>query len=284
MLRLTAPALRQIWPRAPQTVIDAFIARHALMDAAGITATRERLGIFLSQIEHECGGFTIANLTENINYSAERAAQIWPSRFASAAAVRSKYGTAPGWQRKMFDDVYGNRMGNRPGTNDGSRYIGRGGPQLTGRDGYREIGKRIGVDLEAAPERAAEHALQPDICVAFWSWKNLNPVADGGGLRAVTKIWNGGYVGMADREAQLAGNSPIILRLQTLERVSAGPPARSGTVTASVLNLRTSPHGAIVRTLAQGARVQIDSQDGDWLGVTTADGARGYVAARYVET
>jgi putative chitinase len=50
-----------------------------------------------------------------------------------------------GWQQRAFDDIYGKRMGNRPGTRDGSRFIGRGGPQVTGRDGYAEVGKRPSI-------------------------------------------------------------------------------------------------------------------------------------------
>jgi putative chitinase len=105
------------------------------------------LAYFFANIHHETAGFTIRDLTENINYTAARMAQVWPNRFKSAAVVRAKYGADEQWQRKAFDDIYGNRMGNRPDTSDGSRYIGRGGPQVTGRDGYAEIGKRIGFDL-----------------------------------------------------------------------------------------------------------------------------------------
>lgn len=224
MLQLNAAALRLIWPRAPQTIVDVFVRKHKLMDEAGISLTRQRLSIFLSQLEHEAGGWTIPNLTENINYSADRAVQIWPSRFSSSAGVYSAIGSFAGDPRfrfKLMDSVYGNRMGNRPGTNDGSRYIGRGGAQITGRDGYRAIGELIGVDLETNPERATEHELQPEICTAFWRWKKLNPYADSDGLRGVTRIWNGGLIGMADREAQFAGNNPIIARLETHDRASA---------------------------------------------------------------
>jgi predicted chitinase len=96
------------------------------LDAAVITHTRTRLTYFFANLEHESGGFTIPNLTENTRYTAERMVQVWPNRFPSAAAVRAKYGTADGWQLKAFDDIYGNRMGNRPGSHDGSTYIGRG--------------------------------------------------------------------------------------------------------------------------------------------------------------
>lgn len=148
-IQLTRSAMRQIFPRAPQAVIDA--DWQTMLDGAGITHTRTRLSYFLGNIEHECGGFTIPKLTENINYTAARMAAVWPNRFASAAAVVAKYGSAPGWQRRAFDDIYGNRMGNRPGTRDGSTFIGRGGPQVTGRDGYASVGKRAGRDLVANP-------------------------------------------------------------------------------------------------------------------------------------
>lgn len=171
-IQLTRSAMRQIFPRAPQAVIDA--DWQTMLDGAGITHTRTRLSYFLGNIEHECGGFTIPKLTENINYTAARMAAVWPNRFASAAAVVAKYGSAPGWQRRAFDDIYGNRMGNRPGTRDGSTFIGRGGPQVTGRDGYASVGKRAGRDLVANPIEACEHELQPEVCVAFWSWKGLN--------------------------------------------------------------------------------------------------------------
>ena len=51
---------------------------------------------------------------------------------------------------------------------------GRGGPQVTGRNGYANVGKRAGRDLVANPIEACEHELQPEVCVAFWSWKGLN--------------------------------------------------------------------------------------------------------------
>jgi putative chitinase len=125
-IKLTKEAMRAIFPRAPQVVLDAFVAKQDVLTNAGINATRNRLAFFFANIEHECGGFTIPNLTENINYTAARMAQVWPNRFKSASAVVAKYGQAVGWQKHAFDDIYGARMGNRPGTSDGSTFIGRG--------------------------------------------------------------------------------------------------------------------------------------------------------------
>jgi predicted chitinase len=163
-------------------------------------------------------------LTENLNYTAERMAAVWPNRFASGALVRAKYGTSPGWQMKALDDIYGNRMGNRPGTSDGSRYCGRGGPQVTGRDGYQEVGRRAGLDLVTSPELASRLDMQPEICAAFWSWKNLNTKADANDFEGCVKLWNGGTNGLADRRVQMAGNDPAIRRLAIVAPVVAGLP------------------------------------------------------------
>lgn len=220
MIQLTAQAMRQLYPNAPQDVLDAFVAKQAVLTKAGINQSRTRLAFFFANIEHECGGFTIRNLTENLNYTAERMAAVWPNRFASGAGVRARYGTSPGWQLKAFDDIYGDRMGNRPGTSDGSRYCGRGGPQVTGRDGYQEVGRRCGMDLVTSPELASKHDMQPDICAAFWSWKNLNVKADANDFIGCVKLWNGGTNGLADRRNEMAGNDPIIRRLAVVNDIS----------------------------------------------------------------
>jgi putative chitinase len=212
-LNLTRTDWLDIFPKAPATVIDAFVADTASLDAVGITETRTRLAYALANAEHECGGYAIKNLTENINYTAKRMAEVWPNRFASADDVKARFGTAKGWQLLAFDEIYGGRMGNRPGTSDGSTYIGRGGPQVTGRDGYHQVGKRCDLDLVSSPELATVHQHQPAILAAFWSWKKLNHFADKGDFLGCVKAWNGGTNGLADRKAMMAGNDPIIARL-----------------------------------------------------------------------
>ncbi|MDF3809254.1 MULTISPECIES: hypothetical protein [Rhodopseudomonas] len=241
-IKLTASDWRAIWPRAPQQLIDAFAAKQAVLDAAGITASKVRLAYFCANIEHECCGFTISNLTENINYSAARMAVVWPNRFKNAGDVVAKYGTAPGWQRRAFDEIYGNRMGNRAGTSDGSRYIGRGGPQWTGRDGYAALQRITTLPAVDNPNIVSRLDLQPEICAAFWQWKNLNRFADAGDFKGCVRAWNGGNNGMADRLAQMAGNDPIIQRLALVEgkasqipepanpMVTAGGAAKGGAV------------------------------------------------------
>jgi len=219
VLRLAESDWRTIFPKAPDAIITAFMDGAAALNDAGITQSRTRLAYALANVEHECDGFSIPSLTENLNYSAKRMAEVWPNRFNSADDVRKKYGTAPGWQQKAFDDIYGNRLGNRPGTNDGSTYIGRGGPQITGRGGYREVGKRCELDLVNNPQLAATPTVQPAILAAFWSWKNMNPLADAGDFKGCVKKWNGATNGLADRMKRMTGNDPIIQRLTNVATI-----------------------------------------------------------------
>ncbi|EYD75756.1 putative glycoside hydrolase [Rubellimicrobium mesophilum DSM 19309] len=220
-LQLTENDWRALFPKAPSSIIQAFATQGHVLDRVGITESRTRLAFAVANVEHEAGGFAIKNLTENINYTAEGMAKVWPNRFASADVVRAKYGTKPGWQKRAFDDIYGARMGNREGTDDGSRYIGRGGPQITGRDGYREVGRRCGLDLVNNPDLTALPQHQPAILAAFWDWKGLAKLADAGNFKAFVKRWNGGNVGQKDREALLKGNDPVIGRLQSVVRAQS---------------------------------------------------------------
>jgi putative chitinase len=116
-------------------------------------------------------------------------------------------------------------MGNRPGTNDGSMYIGRGGPQITGRGGYQQVGDRCRLDLVNHLELATAPENQPAILAAFWTWKDLNQWADDEDFKGCVKAWNGGTNGMRDRLEQMRGNDPVIGRLG---RVSSVVPALNG--------------------------------------------------------
>lgn len=261
-IQLTANALRAIFPKAPQDILDAFLEKQDVLTRSGINHTRPRLNYFLANVEHESGGFSIKNLTENINYTHERLAQVFPNRVASAAAARMKYGVGPGWQLRAFDDLYGNRMGNRPGTNDGSRHIGRGGPQWTGRDGYEQCEKRTGLPCVSNPEVVARHDVQPEIGAAFWDWKKLNTKADLGDFLGCVKLWNGGTNGLADRKALMAGNDPIVARLANVDALApiikdlpGGPPTPAPppeVIDEATKAERTARAGAVVAGAVTG--------------------------------
>ncbi len=148
----------------------------------------------------ETSGFELRGLTENIRYTPLRMAEVWPKRFPGGAAeVERKYGTSATWYLKAFDDIYGRaELGNRPGTNDGSTYIGRGGPQLTGRTEYSDVGNALGLDFLSNPELACKPELQPDIIGTYWRQKMSESSVPKEGLNIVAarERWNGGTNGL----------------------------------------------------------------------------------------
>jgi putative chitinase len=192
---VTESQLRKLFPTAKDATVKAFAAKSAaLFKEYGISDKRLRLEYFLAQIAHETGGLTRS--VENLNYTAKRITEIWPTRFATLA-LAEPFANNP---EKLANKVYANRMGNgSPESGDGYRYRGRGYIQITGKDGYRQTGLRAGLDLLEKPERAiaTEHALR--VACAFWQWKDLNPLCDIRNFEEVTRRINGGLIGLDDR-------------------------------------------------------------------------------------
>src|SRR5215472_8871261 len=85
---------------------------------------------------------------------------------------------------------------------DGRRFKGRGLIQLTGRANYRSYGAARGMDFTTdatAPLLATDPLGAVDVSCWFWTVHNLNTVADGDNVEAVTRVVNGGLRGLADR-------------------------------------------------------------------------------------
>ncbi|MEM7498542.1 MAG: peptidoglycan-binding protein [Pseudomonadota bacterium] len=121
-------------------------------------------------------------------------------------------------------------LGNiRPG--DGPRFRGRGLIQLTGRANYRRMGRRIGLDLETDPGRAAEPRLSLRLACLYWQDRGLALPARADDLEAVTRGVNGGLNGLADRRRCLArakaalglsqGEDPDRVAIRRLQRALA---------------------------------------------------------------
>lgn len=192
---VTESQLRKLFPTAKDATVRAFAAKSAaLFKEYGLSENRLRLEYFLAQIAHETGGLTRS--VENLNYTAKRITEIWPTRFATLVSAEP-FANNP---EKLANKVYADRMGNGPPeSGDGYRYRGRGYIQITGKDGYRQTGLRAGLDLLEKPERAiaTEQALR--VACAFWKWKDLNPLCDIRNFEEVTRRVNGGLIGLDDR-------------------------------------------------------------------------------------
>ena len=173
--------------------------------------TPVRVANFMAQCAHESGDFTVTQ--ENLNYSAQGLANTWPNRYATKDVrgnliqpitpneIANELSRKPD---QIANNVYANRLGNGDeASGDGSKYRGRGLIQLTGKNNYQEFAGAIGKSLDdtsqymQTPEGACESA-----CF-FWKKHNINKFADLRDVYSITKIINGGMIGLLDRKAKL---------------------------------------------------------------------------------
>lgn len=157
---------------------------------------------FIAQVGHESGGFE--KVTESLNYSVSGLLATFPSRVTvTQANMLGRKDGQPADQRQIANLVYGNRLGNRAGTDDGWKYKGRGLIQITGRSNYQQCGEGIGIDLENQPEKLSEDKFAALSAAWFWQSRNINGPADRDDLVAVRKLVNGGTNGIDDCRARL---------------------------------------------------------------------------------
>jgi putative chitinase len=167
-----------------------------------LNETFERFGIFthnqqatfIGQASHESGNFKL--LEENLNYKAATLMRIWPKRFPTLEKA-NEYAGNP---KKIANSVYSSRMGNRDeNSGDGWRFRGRGIFQLTGHANVFHAGKALGVDFVKDPDLIATPKYAALTAGWFWDTHKLNAPADALDHARVTKIINGGSIGLEDR-------------------------------------------------------------------------------------
>jgi putative chitinase len=177
--------------------------------------TPQRIAGFLSQCAHESGGFE--RLQENLNYSADGMAGIWPRRFAvigpdkkpvkkDGKNIPNKFALALHRKPEMIANVvYSGRMGNGPTeSGEGWLYRGRGLKQLTGKDNHRACSAGLGVDLVSNPDMLLEPVYAARSAAWFWATNKCNNFADAGDIAGLTKKINGGLIGIDDRKKRYA--------------------------------------------------------------------------------
>lgn len=92
-------------------------------------------------------------------------------------------------------------LGNTPEVDgDGELYKGRGVFQTTGKDNYREVGKKLGLDLLKNPELLETPQLAMKAAFFYWDKHKLNGLADADDIVTITRIINGGKNGLEDRK------------------------------------------------------------------------------------
>lgn len=159
--------------------------------------TIRRVAAFIAQMAHESMCFT--RTAENLNYSAQRLCEVWPSRFPSLARAQP-YARNP---EALANKVYANRIGNGDeASGDGWRFRGGGPLQLTGRDNWTRFAEASIMPLDQA--LAWGRTPEGGVMAAAWFWEtnDINRLADTPGVADESRRINGGAHGLADREAK----------------------------------------------------------------------------------
>jgi putative chitinase len=194
-------ALTRLWPHGDEKIPGLRSGMVAAAPAAfakySITSPL-LLSHVMAQISHECGAGH--DVVENLSYSAERMTQVWPGRFPTLGSA-APYAHNP---RALANKVYNGRMGNRPGSDDGWNFRGRGASQTTGREGYERLAKATGLDVVSNPDLVNDPRYFLLCGVADFVNCGCLPYAKADDLLNVTRHLNGGTVGLTERRQWLA--------------------------------------------------------------------------------
>jgi putative chitinase len=208
MTAFTRDQVRKFAPLARADLIEVLVNGTDLLEAAQIN-TPLRLQHFMAQIATETGG--LKSIEENLNYSAERLRQVWPSRFPSLTSAKLVAHNP----KKIAAKVYGGRMGNKT-PEDAWNFRGSGLLQNTGRDNFTKAGHADDPDYLRTPDGALHAALE------FWTRNGCNAFADRDDVVGLRRRINGGTNGLAECRTWLA-KAKKVFTVFVEEKVTANP-------------------------------------------------------------
>lgn len=200
---VTPELLAELGTASPQTWAPILSAacRAAEID------NRRRLSAFLGNVLHETRN--LKRMRESLDYSPQRLAAVWPTRFALAGSkppqpnrtaqrvgrIESGGNVIAARQEEIAELAYGGRLGNyAPG--DAWRFRGAGLLQLTGRDNWQRAADALGISLEELERRIASPEEAASTAALFWRWRGCNELADAVELEALRRRINGGVIGL----------------------------------------------------------------------------------------
>ena len=195
-----AGALPRLWPHADTHIpglTDAMIAQApVLFPKYGITDLMV-IANMMGEFTEECGGGL--EVEENLNYRAPVLHSQWPSHFTMDQALAMQH-----QPHLIANQAYNGRMGNRPGTDDGWNYRGRGPAQSTGAEAYALLAKLLGIDFVNHPEliNAKEHFFEVGL-VDFVKICGCLTYAERDDEVNETRHLNGGLIGLRQRQASI---------------------------------------------------------------------------------
>jgi putative chitinase len=208
MIDVTVDQVLRLAPNARPEYRQTFGTAADVLTRHAINTSALRVAHFMAQVLHESGGGVV--LVESLRYKAPRMLEIFGVGKHSAAITPEEAETLVGRPDALAERVYGlgnprkaKDLGNKdPG--DGAKFIGRGLIQVTGRASYEKFGKALGIDLVAEPGLAADPRYMLAIAAEEWNEKGCNAFADADDIVKVTKLINGGTIGLNERKGWLA--------------------------------------------------------------------------------
>lgn len=144
-----ATALKGLWPhgndKVPGLVEGIIASAPNVFQKYGLSSALLIAHAF-AQFSEECN--CGLEMQENMNYSAGRLLQVFPTHFSHDQAIALQHNP-----RAIADQAYGGRMGNAPSpSDDGWNFRGQGLSQVTGRENYAVLANRTAFDLLNHPE------------------------------------------------------------------------------------------------------------------------------------
>jgi putative chitinase len=245
-------------------------ALNEMLPKYGIT-TDKRIAGFISQCAHESSDFRV--LQENLNYKEATLLKVFPRYFGPGKENAAEYAGKP---EKIANYVYMDKNRSKAGAlgnvkeGDGWLFSGKGLKQCTGRSNVSAFGKTVGMTAEEAAVYLLTKKGALESALWFWGSRNLNEVADTGDVVKLTKIINGGNIGLADRQARYAKAMSALGG-----KVSAPAPAQAAPTPA--------PAAIKNETLKRGSTGALVKQVQEKLGIEPADGIYGFWTSNVVK-
>jgi putative chitinase len=205
-------------------------ALNEMLPKYGIT-TDKRIAGFIAQCAHESMDFRV--LQENLNYKEATLLKVFPRYFGPGKESAAAYAGNP---EKIANYVYMDKNRSKGGAlgnvkeGDGWLFSGKGLKQVTGRANTTAFGKTVGMTAEEAAAYLLTKKGALESALWFWGSRNLNEVADTGDQVRLTKIINGGDIGLADRQARYAKAMAALGGKIDTPAPAASPSASGGTL------------------------------------------------------
>jgi putative chitinase len=232
-------------------------ALNEMLPKYGIT-TDKRIAGFIAQCAHESMDFRV--LQENLNYKEATLLKVFPRYFGPGKENAAEYAGKP---EKIANYVYMDKNRSKGGAlgnvkdGDGWLFSGKGLKQVTGRANTTAFGKTVGMTAEEAAAYLLTKKGALESALWFWGSRNLNEVADTGDQVRLTKIINGGDIGLADRQARYAKAMAALGG-----QIEASAPVNSQITDAVTQTLRKGSKGDLVKKLQAALGIGADGDFG----------------------